>query len=75
MGIESINYLPSNSIIGFKHPTMKYEQLRDFLYDRGLVIYAGVKGIENSFRVSTMSSIFDDKFNFIMEKFNETCIR
>jgi len=74
MGIKCINHLPSNSIIGFKHPTMSYEELRDYLYERDVVIYSGIKGIDNSFRVSTMSTLFDKNFNYIIELFDDSCI-
>tara|TARA_R110000803_G_scaffold18068_3_gene48420 strand:+ start:430 stop:1410 length:981 start_codon:yes stop_codon:yes gene_type:complete len=75
MGIECVNYMPSNSILGFKHPSMNYEELRRYLSNRGIVIYSGIKGIENSFRVSTMSVLFDKKFNKIVRVFNETYLR
>ena len=75
MGIECINVYPSNSIIGFKHPTMDYETLRDYLYDRGIVIYAGVNGIENSFRLSPMSVLFEKKYKFLINGLYDSCIR
>jgi len=74
LDIECINYLPSNSVIGFKHPTMTYEELRDYLYDLDIVIYSGIAGVENSFRISTMSVLFDEHFNSIVEAFNDSCI-
>jgi 2-aminoethylphosphonate-pyruvate transaminase len=74
MGIECINNLPSNSIIGFKHPTMTYEELRDYLYERDVVIYAGIKGVDRSFRVSTMSALFDKNFTEVIRLFNDSCI-
>jgi len=75
MGIKCINKHPSNSIAGFIHPTMSYEELRDFLLNEGIVIYAGIKGIKNSFRISTMSTKFDKNFNRIKGLFHETCLR
>ena len=74
IGIKCINKYPSNSIIGFVHPHMNYKELKDFLLNEGIVIYAGIKGIKNSFRISTMSVLFDTKFKKIMRAFNETCI-
>ena len=74
IGIKSLNKHPSNSIVAFRHPVMQYQDLHDFLLDRGIVIYSGVEGIENSFRVSTMSTKFDKKFKKIIRAFDETCI-
>ena len=74
MNIDCINQSPSNSIIGFKHPTMSYEHLKDFLYDRDIVIYAGIKGIDNSFRVSTMSVLFDESYDMIIRSFYDSCL-
>ena len=74
MGIKCINICPSNSIIGFTHPTLSYHQLRYKLLERNIIIYAGIKGIKNSFRISTMSVLFDTKFKKIKESFYETCI-
>ena len=75
LNIKCINKNPSNSIIGFIHPAMSYKELRDFLLNEGIVIYAGIKGIENSFRISTMSTKFDRNFKRIIGLFNETCLR
>jgi len=74
IGIKSLNKHPSNSIVAFKHPKMQYQDLHDFLLKRGIVIYSGVEGIENSFRVSTMSTKFDKKFKKIIRAFDETCL-
>jgi len=74
LGIRCINKNPSNSIIGFVHPSLSYGDLRDKLLKDNIVIYAGIKGIENSFRVSTMSCIFDSRFKKIKRSFSETCI-
>ena len=57
-----LNKYPSNSIVAFKHPKMQYQELHDFLLERGIVIYSGVSGVDRSFRVSTMSVQFDRKF-------------
>ena len=69
IGIECIDKKPCNSIIGFSHPKLSYEELNAFLYERDIVIYEGIKGYENSFRVATMSVNFDEKFDYIMEVF------
>ncbi len=74
IGIECVNKSPSNSIIGFLHPQMKYEDLENFLSKKGIIIYSGVPGMPCSFRLSTMSTLFDIKYDYIMECFNETCI-
>ena len=73
--IECINVYPSNSIIGFKHPTMDYETLKDYLYEKGIVIYAGVKGVKNSFRLSTMSVLFEKKYKFLIKRLHDSCLR
>ena len=75
INIECINIYPSNSIIGFKHPNMDYETLKDYLYKRNIVIYAGIAGIENSFRLSTMSNLFDKKYKFLIKRLYDSCIR
>ena len=75
IGIECLNIHPSNSIIGFKHPKMSYEELRDYLYERDIVIYAGINGIDNSFRLSTMSNLFDKNFKKLMRLFRGSCLR
>ena len=73
-GIRCINKTPSNSIIGFQHPTLSYEKLRDRLSKKGIIIYSGIPGINNSFRLSTMSVLFDKKFNRIKKILHDTCI-
>jgi len=73
--IECINRQYSNSIIGFKHPILEYEELKNFLDNRNIVIYSGIKDIKNSFRISTMSILFDKKFKKIMKAFYDSCIR
>ena len=50
---------------------MNYQELHDFLVKKGIVIYSGVPGVKNSFRVSTMSVKFDIKFSKIEEAFHE----
>ena len=75
MGIECINSHPSNSIIGFKHPNRTYDSLKEFLLDRGIVIYSGIPDIKNSFRIATMSSRFDEDYSIIVEAFHDSCIR
>ena len=75
INIECINVYPSNSIIGFKHPNMDYETLKDYLYKKNIVIYAGIAGIENSFRLSTMSNLFDKKYKFLIKRLYDSCIR
>ena len=75
LGIKCLSSVPCNSIIGFKHPTMNYEQLRGFLSLHGLVIYSGIEGIENSFRVSTMSTLFDRKYDSIIAYFEKSVRR
>ena len=74
IGINCLNYLPSNSIIGFQHPKMSYTQLQEYMYQRGIVIYSGIEGYENSFRVSTMSVVFDTSFDIIIGAFNDSCL-
>jgi len=75
IGIECINIYPSNSIIGFKHPTMDYETLKDYLYEKGIVIYAGIKGVKNSFRLSTMSVLFEKKYKVLIKRLHDSCLR
>ncbi len=74
IGIECINTNPCNSIIGFRHPTMNYECLKNFLFKKDIVIYDGIDGVENSFRVSTMSTLFDVKYSYIMRCFYDSCL-
>ena len=74
IGIHCVNKCPSNSIIGFQHPSMEYHHLEKFLFNKGIVIYSGIPNISRSFRLSTMSALFDIKYDYIMECFNETCV-
>ena len=74
IGIKCLNKSPSNSIILFEHPKLSYQQLYDFCLDRGIVIYDNLKSNKKTFRVSTMSSIFDDKFNYIKKVFYDSCL-
>jgi len=74
IGIDCLNQNPSNSIIAFRHPYMNYNQLKDFLYDRGIVIYSGIANEKNSFRLSTMSTKFDKSFRKIRRAFNDSCV-
>ena len=74
MGIQCINEVPSNTIIGFKHPTKTYTELQHFLSERGIIIYSGLPGIESSFRVSTMSVLFDKFYDKIVRDFYDSCI-
>ena len=74
IGIECLNKHPCNSIIAFKHPRLSYKQLHGFLKQKGIIIYSGVRGVENSFRMSTMSVKFDKSLNKITRALNDTCI-
>jgi len=74
MGIQCLNKYPSNSIIGFRHPIKSYEELRDFLKEKNIVIYDGIEGIENSFRVATMSVEFDRSYGYLLRSFRDSCI-
>ncbi len=74
IGISTLNHRPANSIVSFVHPKMDYKKLHDFLEQRGIIIYSGVPGVKNSFRVSTMSVKFDHKFRKIKEAFYDSCI-
>jgi len=74
LGIKGVSKFPANSIIAFAHPSMSYEELREFLSTRGIVIYSGIPGIEGSFRISTMSTLFDKKFKKIIRAFSDSCI-
>ena len=69
MNIACISKNPCNSVIAFKHPNKNYTELKTFLNKKGIVIYSGVEGIDNSFRVSTMSHIFDKKYYKIIRSF------
>ena len=72
MGIECSNKNPSNTVIAFRHPIMEYDELVRFLEERGVVIYSGIPGVKKSFRVSTMSSIFDSCYEVIISIFKES---
>ena len=72
LGIECLNKNPCNAIIGFKHPTKNYEELRDFLLQKDIVIYSGIGGIENSFRIATMSVDFDKKYSKFLRVLGRT---
>ena len=72
--VQCISKHPSNSIIAFKHPHKSYEELVRFFDKRGVVIYSGVPGIKNSFRLSTMSVKFDSKFKKIVKVIYDSCI-
>ena len=74
MGIKTLSKNPANSIIAFSHPFMSYQKLHNFLSKRNIVIYSGVPGVKNSFRVSTMSVKFDIKFLKIEEAFYDSCL-
>lgn len=72
IGIKQISKSPANSVIAFIHPTMDYEELRRFLDDRGIVIYSGIPDIDRSFRISTMSVLFERKFKKIVKTFQKS---
>jgi aspartate aminotransferase-like enzyme len=74
IGIKCLNKYPCNSIMAFKHPKMNYRQLHDFLKHKGIIIYSGVRGHKNSFRISTMSTKFDRSLNKIIRALNDSCI-
>ena len=74
IGINSISRNPSNAIVAFVHPKMNYQKLHNFLAKRNIVIYSGVPGVKNSFRVSTMSVKFDSKFLKIEDAFRDSCL-
>lgn len=74
MGINCINRNPSNSVIGFVHPTMSYNTLMTFLKKKDIIIYSGIPGVENSFRVSTMSVDFNKKYDYIKGAFHDSCL-
>ena len=73
-GINCLNKNPSNSIIGFQHPNKTYEELHSFLKNKGLIIYSGIDGVKNSFRISTMSIKFDKKIKKIIGAFHDSCL-
>lgn len=72
VNIVCINKFPCNSIIGFTHPRKTYEELRQYLFDRDIVIYSGIDGIENSFRLATMSVDFDKHYSKIIKSLHES---
>tara|TARA_B100000161_G_scaffold25476_1_gene14997 strand:- start:2572 stop:3564 length:993 start_codon:yes stop_codon:yes gene_type:complete len=74
MGIKCINKYPSNSIIGFKHPNKSYEYLKDYLDSKNIVIYAGISEVDNSFRLSTMSVLFDKNYKKLVRSLNDSCL-
>ena len=75
IGIECINKEPSNSVIGFIHPCRDYNSLKSFLKSKNIIIYDGIDGIKNSFRVATMSVLFEREYDYILRCFNDSCIR
>lgn len=74
MGINCLNTHPSNSVAAFHHPSKSYDELKEFLFRKGIVIYSGVPSVSNSFRVSTMSVDFDRKFKKIEGAFRDSCV-
>ena len=74
IGIECVNLYPSNSIIGFKHPNKNYEYLRKYLLEK-ILLFVGISDIDNSFRLSTMSVLFEKKYNKLIRGLHDSCIR
>lgn len=74
IGMKCYNINPCNSIVAFIHPSRNYSSLHAFLKKRGMVIYSGIDGVENSFRISTMSVKFDRKYKKILRAFNDSCL-
>jgi len=74
LNIKCINIYPSNSIVGFVHPKLDYNTLSEKLIDEGVVIYSGIENIENSFRIATMSCLFDEKYQYILKTFEKTVL-
>ena len=74
LGITCVNRKPSNSIIGFQHPVLNYQEIEKSLSSHNIVIYSGIPNVSRSFRVSTMSVLFDSHYEKILEAFRETCI-
>ena len=72
LGIRCISRNPCNSVVAFVHPTRTYEELRDYLAKKNIIIYSGVPGIKNSFRLSTMSVQFDRKYKKIIGAFRDS---
>ena len=54
--------------------TREAEELRKFLKTNNIIIYDGISGIKNSFRVSTMSVKFDSEYDYIIRNFYDSCI-
>ncbi len=74
LNIRCVNHKPCNSIMGFIHPNKSYQELRQFLESKKIIIYDGIKNIKNSFRVSTMSVRFDEEYDYILRSFRDSCI-
>ena len=74
IGIVCVNRNPSNSIVGFIHPNRSYTSLKKYLEARGIVIYSGIPEMEKSFRVSTMSTKFDQEYKSILGAFYDSCL-
>ena len=74
IGIQCRNKNPCNSIVAFKHPTKSYEELKNYMSQRNIVLYSGVPGVDKSFRVATMSVKFDSHFKKIMGAFYDSCL-
>ena len=74
LGIRCINSYPCNSIVGFQHPSLTYDQLRKFLLDRKMVIYSGIPSVPRSFRLSTISNLFDRKFKHLIKTLHDSCL-
>lgn len=74
IGIKCVNENPSNSVIAFTHPSRNYDSLFRFLESEGIIIYSGVFDKKNSFRISTMSYIFDEFYDKIIRSFYDSCL-
>ena len=74
LNIKCVNKFPSNSIIGFQHPGLSYNQLHLFLNRKKITIYSGIPSIDRSFRIATMSNLFDKKFNYLLKALNDSCL-
>jgi 2-aminoethylphosphonate-pyruvate transaminase len=72
INIECVNKNPSNSIMGFRHPSKGYKQLKKMLKADKIIIYEGIPHIKNSFRISTMSVEFDKEYEYILRCFRNT---
>ncbi len=75
VGIRCVNDVPSNTVVGFQHPTKSYDELQAFLDEKGIVIYSGVPNIDRSFRVATMSNWWEQHQAAIKEAFHDSCVR